>query len=296
MNLTLKKFNYLNTFNLGLAVFIILWGAWVRLSGSGAGCGDHWPLCNGEVIPMEPSLKTLIEYVHRLTSGVFGITVFASAILARKLFNRGEVARKFAYASLFFTITEALIGAVLVKKGLVVDNSSVLRAWVIGFHLVNTFILLAALVGQLTVTKTVRVTPMKPKSKLIWFSASLVFLLVGATGAISALGNTLFPETSLIAGVMKDFDSSSHFLIRLRIFHPLLAIILFGLIQYISLPIKTKLSKSLSHTSWVAVFFGAINWMLLAPKWGALTHLLIADILWCLFVGVFIQAYFKKAE
>ena len=293
MSTKLKQYNYLNTFNLALAVFIIIWGAWVRLSGSGAGCGDHWPLCNGEVIPMAPSLKTLTEYVHRLTSGIFGITIFASMVLSRRLFGPGELARKFAFASLFFTITEALIGAVLVKKGLVVDNSSALRAWVIGFHLVNTFILLAALVGQLIVTGPVSKFQLSTKEKTLWAVGFLIFLLVGATGAISALGNTLFPETSLVAGVLKDFDANSHFLIRLRIFHPVLAISLFGIIQYLAYPLKTKLAKSLSHLSWVAVFFGAINWMLLAPKWGALTHLFIADALWCLFVATFIQCYYN---
>ena len=290
----MAKYKYLNSFNLFLALFIILWGAWVRLSGSGAGCGDHWPLCNGEVIPLAPSVKTLIEYVHRLTSGIFGLTILASLIIARKIFPKRHHARSFAWASLFFTLTEALIGAVLVKKGLVVDNDSAMRAWVIGFHLMNTFILLAALVGQLLVDDDFKYRLRESKENLFWILGFVIFLFVGATGAISALGNTLFPETSLIAGVMKDFDAGSHFLIRLRIFHPILAIGLFAIIQLLSGKEKTKFSAALSHTSWVAVLFGALNWFLLAPKWGALTHLLIADVLWCLFVSVFLQRYFIK--
>ena len=51
-------------------VVVILWGAWVRASGSGAGCGSHWPLCNGEVLPTDPKVETLIEFTHRLSSGV----------------------------------------------------------------------------------------------------------------------------------------------------------------------------------------------------------------------------------
>ena len=205
------------------------------------------------------------------------------------------MARRFAYASLFFTITEALIGAVLVKKGLVVDDSSALRAWVIGFHLVNTFILLAALVGQLLVTKTVTLNPLSSRSKFTWFAAAFIFLLVGATGAISALGNTLFPETSLIAGVMKDFDSSSHFLIRLRIFHPLLAIILFGLIQYLSHPIKTKLSKSLSHIMGCGIFWrhklDASGSKMGCPNTPIYRGCFVVPICG----GFFIQSYFKEA-
>ena len=272
-----KKLNY---FNFILAIFIILWGAWVRLSGSGAGCGDHWPLCNGEVIPLNANIKTIIEYVHRLSSGIFGITIFWSVLIARKIFDKG-LARNFAYASLFFTITEALIGAVLVKKGLVVDNDSSLRAWVIGFHLVNTFILLGSLVAQIysTEAKSIKLIQTRSASALLWLLGAGIFLIVGATGAISALGNTLFPESSLIAGVLKDFDSSSHFLIRIRIFHPLFAIALFSVIQYLVYPLKSPVSKWLGVTSWIAVLFGAINWILLAPKWGALVHLFIADIL-----------------
>ena len=284
------------SFNILLAIFIIIWGAWVRLSGSGAGCGDHWPLCNGEIVPLGPSLKTIIEYVHRLTSGIFGITIFASLYMANKVYPKRHFGRLFAYSSLFFTITEALIGAILVKKGLVVDNDSALRAWVIGFHLINTFVLLSSLIAQLYFSLNPNFEFQKPHSKKIMVSIllGLIFILVGATGAISALGNTLFPETSLIQGVLKDFNTTSHFLIRLRIFHPIFAILLFGLIQWFCHDQGKKIYKALSHTSWIAVLFGAINWILLAPKWGALLHLFIADFLWCLFTYALFDFYFSK--
>ena len=292
-----KNFQRLHYFNLALAFFIILWGAWVRLSGSGAGCGDHWPLCNGKVIPIAPSLKTLIEYVHRLTSGIFGVTIFASVIWSKKISEKTHPARKAAWASLFFTVTEALIGAVLVKKGLVVDNDSALRAWVIGFHLVNTFILLSCLMAQIYFRPDLRFTKktFTKKEGIIWTTTAIIFLLVGATGAISALGNTLFPETSLIQGVLKDFDQTSHFLIRLRIFHPILAIFLFGFLQWIASAKNDLKYKLLSYSSWVAVIFGGVNWLLLAPKWGAITHLFIADFLWCSFVLVILDLKNQKS-
>jgi len=55
-----------------LAYFIavILWGTLVRATGSGAGCGNHWPLCNGVVIQHSASVNTMIEFTHRLTSGL----------------------------------------------------------------------------------------------------------------------------------------------------------------------------------------------------------------------------------
>ncbi len=293
-----KSLRNLNIFNLCLAIFIILWGAWVRLSGSGAGCGDHWPLCNGEVVPLDASVKTLIEYIHRFTSGIFGITVLASVVITRKILQKSFWGKLFAYLTLFFTISEALIGAVLVKKGLVVDNDSILRAWVIGFHLVNTFLLLGALIGQLyfAENKKYSLVPRNKNETYIWALSIILFIFVGATGAIAALGNTLFPETSLVAGILKDFSSSSHILIRLRVLHPLFALALFGLIQYLMYGKNQIYFRWTSHISWVGVIFGAINWMLLAPKWGALLHLFLADALWCLFCYTIVFRYFEGTD
>src|SRR5580700_11564234 len=51
-------------------VVVILWGAVVRATSSGAGCGDHWPLCNGVVLQSNPRLATMIELAHRMSSGL----------------------------------------------------------------------------------------------------------------------------------------------------------------------------------------------------------------------------------
>src|SRR5690606_230459 len=120
---------------------IILRGAWVRITHSGAGCGDHWPTCNGEVIPFAPSTETMIEYIHRLTSGLSLPMVIVLIVWAFRLFPRGHRVRKATIGTLFFLLTEAAVGAGLVKFELVADNASVARAITASFHLVNTFIL-----------------------------------------------------------------------------------------------------------------------------------------------------------
>src|ERR1022692_3576281 len=51
-------------------IAVVLWGAFVRATGAGAGCGKHWPLCNGEMLPRSPSLNTIVEFTHRVTSGI----------------------------------------------------------------------------------------------------------------------------------------------------------------------------------------------------------------------------------
>jgi len=126
-------------------LLVILWGAWVRASGSGAGCGNHWPLCNGEVIPLSPSMETLTELTHRLTSGLALLLVLAMLVLARRDFAPRHRVRRAAVAALVLIVVEALIGAGLVKFELVGDNDSMHRALTLGAHLVNTQFLLAAI-------------------------------------------------------------------------------------------------------------------------------------------------------
>lgn len=279
-----SKSHYLVWFNLSLAIFIILWGAWVRLSGSGAGCGEHWPLCNGSVIPLDPSSKTLTEFFHRLTSGIFGITVVAQWLWGRKLEGKDHPFTKSSLALCILTLIEALIGAVLVKKGLVDRNASSLRALVIALHLANTLLLLSSLIASLYFKKFQRTHKFRGINSLSpWAKGALIlFPLVACSGAVVALGNTLFPETSLIDGVLKDFQSSSHFLIRLRILHPIMALGLVLMLVKFGHEQKDRLGFFIELGALIALGFGIINWLLLAPAWGALTHLFIADLLWYL--------------
>lgn len=295
--------NQLAKFNLVFVVFVILWGAWVRLSGSGAGCGEHWPLCNGQALPLDQGLKTLTELTHRLTSGIFGITIFAMTVLGFRKFQKGHPARLWLMASLILTIIEALIGAVLVKKGLVDKNDSAMRAIVIGLHLVNTLFLVATIVMSEYLTRSVEFIKnhLEPKEYKMSAIVFILFLLAGSTGAITALGNTLFPETSLIEGMKKDFSATSHFLIQLRIYHPITAVSMVLLL--INFSLKNMEFKHTKLTAkWtligaiVALSFGVVNWLMMAPTWGALVHLTLADILWILFVYLIGQKVYQKAE
>src|SRR6478672_13461763 len=79
-------------------VLVILWGALVRASGSGAGCGNHWPLCNGQVIPVSPSLHTVIEFTHRMMTGGSAFVVLALLVWTFRGTVKGAAARWFAIA------------------------------------------------------------------------------------------------------------------------------------------------------------------------------------------------------
>lgn len=291
-----KKFTSLAFVILLVNIFVILWGAVVRATGSGAGCGSHWPLCNGEVVPLEPAIETMIEFSHRLTSGLAFLGVVGLFIFARRIFPSHHPVRRFALLSLLFIIIESLIGAGLVLFELVGANDSLARATVVSIHLLNTLILL----GFLTLTwwrsrfpqdqNRVTYPPFPGRSGLAIFI--IFILLIGVSGAIAALGNTLFPAQSLLEGIQNDFNPTSHFLIRLRVFHPVFAI--FGAILVLTLVYRAFESDSrkvVQGLGWLVIGFGVlqlvagfVTLILLAPVWMQIVHLLFADLLWIAFV------------
>ncbi len=283
---------FLTRFNLIFCLFIIVWGAWVRLSHSGAGCGEHWPLCDGQVIPQAPDYKKFIEFTHRATSGLFGLTVLLQATLSFIFFKKGHPVRMSAFFIVFLTVIESLIGAFLVKNGLVADNQSKLRAVVISFHLVNTFFLLAALsAGDFFSRKVLTKMRLWTKwEKIYWWSCISLLIIVGACGAVAALGHTLFPSESLMEGIRADFDSGSHWLIRLRVFHPLFALVSVLLMLIGTYRWKDRGAIPVGEGQLFLclligqLFLGCVNWVLLAPHWSALIHLFFADLIWIGFI------------
>ena len=124
-------------------ILVVLWGAYVRASGAGAGCGSHWPLCNGDVVPRAPRVETIIEFTHRITSGLALLSVGVMAVWAWRAFPSGSKVRKYALLSVVFILVEALLGAGLVLLRYVDKNASIGRAFYLAAHLANTQILLA---------------------------------------------------------------------------------------------------------------------------------------------------------
>jgi len=273
---------------------VVLWGAYVRASGSGAGCGSHWPLCTGEVIPQSPALATLIELTHRVTSGVALLLVVGLFVWSRRVVPRGSPVRVGATLSLVFMLGEALLGAGLVLFELVAHNDSLTRAFSLAAHLLNTFLLLGSL--ALTGWWASGGSPLQfeGRSTRLWLLGIGVVgtLLVGMTGAITALGDTLFPAGSLLEGLRQDASGTAHLLVRLRVLHPVLAIgtglYLLALAASVAArrqaPIVSGLARGLGTlvvAQWVA---GLTNVALLAPVWLQLTHLLLADLVWIVLV------------
>jgi len=270
---------------LGYTVLVVLWGALVRATLSGDGCGDHWPLCNGEVVPVQPSSKTVVELTHRVTSGLAWIGALAFAVVARRRFPKGHAARRGAFWGFFFMTTEALVGAGLVIFRMVASNPDHARGYWAIAHLCNTFLLLAALTLHARwASRPGRLSFRGPRGSMVGVGMVAV-LLVGATGAIAALGDTLFPVSSLAEGFAQDLDPASHLFLQLRGLHPLFAI---GAAAYLAIIGGGLASQGKAKGPAIAVAaiallqvpLGFLNVVLLAPVWLQLVHLLVADALW----------------
>jgi heme A synthase len=286
----MNKFTKYAWFVLATTIGVILWGALVRATGAGAGCGSHWPSCNGVVVPTNPTTETIIEFTHRATSGIAFLLVVGMLLWAFRLYPQGHSVRRGASAAMFFMITEALVGAGLVLFGWVADDASMGRVISISVHLVNTFLLLAAL--SLTAWWASGGAAIRLAGHGLALAALLAGLLgvmvIGVSGAITALGDTLFPVGSLAEGIQQDMDPTSHFLIQLRVFHPLIAILVgfyqFFVASLIGLFSSSRLVKRFTVAVIVLFFIqllaGVVNLVLLAPVWMQLVHLFLADMVW----------------
>jgi len=273
---------------------VILWGAYVRATGSGAGCGSHWPLCNGEVIPRSPQLETTIEFTHRLMSGLSLVLIVVLFVWALRAYPRGHLTRKGAGLTLFFIVTEALIGAGLVLFEWVANDASTGRAIAMTVHLANTFLLLAVitLTGWWASGGGVPLWHENRTPILLLVIGMLGVLILGMSGALTALGDTLFPVTSIEQGLAQDFSSTAHFLIRLRLLHPTIAILVgIYLIIMASYLRNTRsgdgirsFSIALTLLYIIQLGAGVINVFLLAPVWLQIVHLLLADLSWIMLV------------
>jgi heme A synthase len=275
---------------LAYTVFVILVGAFVRATGSGAGCGSHWPLCNGEVVPLAPSLETVVEYTHRLTSGLALLAALALFVWAWRIYPPRHRVRVGAAVSFFFMVVEALIGAGLVLLEYVAHNVSIARAYWMAGHLINTFFLLGAL--TLTAWWASGGAPVRLRGQGLvgWLlgMALLGMTILGASGGVTALGDTLIltsgisPEESPVVATLQD----------LRIYHPLLAFVVGAIVAAAAWVAHTMRPgpQTVRFGGWVVglyvaqLLLGALNVALKAPIWLQLTHLFLADMILILLV------------
>jgi protoheme IX farnesyltransferase len=239
-------------------------------------------------------VETLIEFTHRATSGLAFLAVLALLILALRTLPKGHPARFGAGLSMFFMITESLVGASLVLFGWVAHNVSPERAVVQMVHLANTYFLLGAL--ALTAWWTSGGAPLRLRGQgavgLALLLGFLALLFLGMSGAVTALGDLLFPVRNTLEALERSLTPGEHFLVRLRVLHPLIAVsvglyVVFAgyLVAHLRPSEKTRLfAHLLAYLYGAQLLAGLVNVALKAPVWMQILHLFLAYAVWVLFV------------
>lgn len=295
-------------------ILVILWGAVVRATGSGAGCGEHWPLCQGVVIPHAEQIATLIEFSHRATSGIDALFVVGLVWMAFRRYGPGHAVRRYAAASGFFTFTEALVGAALVLFGDVANNVSTGRVVILSIHLVNTFLLLASLAltawaaGRQLSADEGAAQPHPPasgKELYIVYGAGIAgALAISITGTIAALADTLYPAKSLAEAFRWDFSGTTAPILHLRIIHPVVAVLVGGYLLVVAVLTLSspgpdearRMARRLAGLILLQFVIGAANIVLLTPLYTQLLHLLVADLVWISLVLLTAESLGWQAE
>ena len=275
---------------LAVNIAVVIYGAFVRATGSGAGCGPSWPTCQGEIIPPGLEGARFVEFTHRVTSGLAAIMVAVLVIWVLRTVAKGEAIRKGVFWAGIFIISESLVGAVLVLAEWVADDASAARTVMVPVHLVNTFLLLGSLTlvawwasggGQIVTASN------RSLARYLW-AALIGLVVVSAAGGVTALADTLFPADSIGEGLSEAMSGSEHFLTRLRVLHPVISVTIGAFIGWMAWTFgvdatnKRTQRLALAIVGLIAVqfFAGMSNILLGTPVWLQLTHLTLADLIW----------------
>ncbi len=277
---------------------VILQGALVRATGSGAGCGSHWPTCNGQVLPLSHTAESLLEFSHRLLAlFVFALGVW---LLTCALRSRQEQPGLFVFAvaAFVFLIFEVLLGGATAIFGLTGDNTTVARGLMVASHLVNSLLLIGTLTLAVVYARPQAPWPLRLAEQgtlaAVLSLGLLGMLVLMFSGGIAAMGNTMFPSESLAAGLAADFNAEAHPLIRLRILHPLIAISV-GVYLFLALglsrllkpvPEASRLAQVLFGVYLFQLALGVANVALLAPTVLQLLHLSTAVLAFALLAAL----------
>ena len=284
--------NRFSTFAWGVfayGVLVILWGYFLRISRSGDGCGTDWPLCHGALVPQTPAFPTLVEYVHRFSSGIVLLLVAAMVVWAFRAYPRGHVVRLAAAVTLLLTVTESLFGAFLVVFGLVADDASLARVLIRPFHVTNTFLLLGALALTPWWASRPPVTRLRlPQGDTLpVLGGAFLLLLLGWTGSWTGLANAAFPAESLQGGLTQ-YLHPEHFLVHLRVTHPVVAVAGIVALAWLGLRFRSRggilapLGLALTIAAGLQALVGPLAVLLREAISTRLLHLLLADAAWVL--------------
>ena len=289
-------------FVLAYNIVVIVWGVFLRASKSGDGCGQHWLTCHGEVVPSAPELKTVIEFSHRITSMLDGFIVIGLLIWAvlrwkksEKYGEKSNLVLKMAIGSMVFVIVEGLLGAGLVLTGNTAETLTAARPFWMAGHLITTLILLMFLTLTAWFASGGKSFDFRAQPRVLLLLGLAVsgILLVGLSGSVAALSSMIFPSETLTEGLAKDFSSTSNILLRLRVSHPILSVVVGSYLIFTAAWLKAKARENLRVRRWaktlttlVLIQFaaGVLTLVTLAPIVMQIVHLILADAVWISFI------------
>jgi cytochrome c oxidase assembly protein subunit 15 len=259
-------------------VGVILWGAVVRTTSSGGGCGNHWPLCNGDFFPHHPRVATIIEFTHRATTGLCS-TLALLVLVWTFIAQTRRRARIAAVVSVVFLFVEAFLGRALVIHGYVENNISDARSVMQCIHFTNTMLLLGAFTLTWWWLRDKRES-VRASSKPLAAAALVLTVVVGATGSVAALADTLFPSPSLGAAIASDFAANAPLIVRMRWLHPAAFVLACVAVLGLCLRARGRAASAVAGLLALQFVIGAGDVLLLAPQWLQILHLLGADLFW----------------
>ena len=250
------------------------------------------------MIPRTGAAATIVEYTHRAHLGPLRRPRPRRARPGpSSLFPRRHPVRAGAVASMILMVNEGAVGAALVLLEHVAYDKSVARAAWTSLHLTNTFLLVAAIActaywsdADRAPGRAFKLTGQGLAGVLLAIGA-IGLVLTGVSGAVTALGDTLFAAPSLARGIADDFSPAAHFLQRLRVIHPAAAVLTAVFVLYARGPIAAgrgpaaaRLSRILAAFVVTQLLLGLVNFALQAPVALQILHLLVADLVWVAFV------------
>ena len=286
-------------------VAVVLWGAYVRATRSGAGCGNRWPLCAGDVVGASVKAQTIVEFTHRITSVISLLMVTGLVLWCWRVTKKGDWARYSAILAAAFLANEALLGAALVLLKHVGTDRSAGRLLFLCLHFGNTLLLLATLsLTAAWLSHGSRSFTLIGKWREVSFVGLGLFatMVTGITGAVAALADTLFPATSLTSSLAQDFSPGTPALLHFRLLHPAAALITACYVLWLiwrSSTRRNRFSRSaiaLISILLVQVVIGMANVLFLAPVWLQIAHLFVADVLWVLLVVASADLVLERAS
>ena len=229
-----------------------------------------------------------MEFTHRLTSGLALLAVVGLTLWSRHRFPPRHRARYWVALALLFMVIESLLGAMLVIFRLVDLNVSLARALIQPVHLTNTYLLMGSLAFAAWWSGPRRSLPgaVHRRPPRLVVAALVGVVVLSAFGTAASLASTVFPSESFFDGVRSDFARDAHYLIKLRLGHPIAALAVGGYLFWLGRRLGQERPRTRFHCHVVIGIFatqvgvGVLDAVLLAPIGLQMAHLLLAHALW----------------